>query len=181
MTNDSTSPPHPNPHTNPTALDEAVAAILVVDGQAGLTTLDEEIAKFLRLQKNKPVYVAVNKCEQANMGEALASNFWRLGLGRPWPVSGLHGSGIAEVLEEMLPHIYHVRKSLVELFWGWKRGRCFVWGWGCVVCVYASPPTNKPPKHTNNAHTTHRWRRRSGTTPSAWPSWGGPTWVSPRC
>jgi GTP-binding protein len=52
--------------------------------------------------------VAVNKCEQANMGEALASNFWRLGLGRPWPVSGLHGSGIAEVLEEMLPHIYHV-------------------------------------------------------------------------
>lgn len=106
MTND--LPPPPQPTATQTALDEAVAAILVVDGQAGLTTLDEEIAKFLRLQKNKPIYVAVNKCEQANMGEALASNFWRLGLGRPWPVSGLHGSGIAEVLEEMLPHIYHV-------------------------------------------------------------------------
>lgn len=90
-----------------------MAAIFVVDGQAGLTTLDEEIAKFLRLQKGKPIYVAVNKCEQANMGEAMASNFWRLGLGQPFPVSGLHGSGIAEVLEEMLPHIYHVRAHLI--------------------------------------------------------------------
>lgn len=102
-----------------------MAAILVVDGQAGVTTLDEEIAKFLRLQKGKPIYVAVNKCEQANMGEAMASNFWRLGLGRPFPVSGLHGSGVAEVLEEMLPHIYHVSRLCVRA--------CFV----CVCCVCA--------------------------------------------
>ncbi len=90
------------------ALDEAVAAILVVDGQSGVTTLDEEIAKFLRLKKNKPVYVAVNKCEVPNMGEAMASMFWKLGLGEPFPVSGLHGTGVAEVLETMLPHIYEV-------------------------------------------------------------------------
>lgn len=38
----------------------------------------------------------------------MASAFWKLGLGEPFPVSGLHGSGIAEVLEKMLPHIYQV-------------------------------------------------------------------------
>jgi GTP-binding protein len=93
------------------ALEESVAAILVVDGQVGVTTLDEEIAKFLRLKKNKPIYVAVNKCETQNMGEAMASMFWKLGLGEPFPVSGLHGTGVAEVLESMLPHIYHVDEA----------------------------------------------------------------------
>eukprot|EP00624_Nannochloropsis_granulata_P001571 evm.model.NODE_1775_length_9066_cov_36.533752.2 len=67
------------------ALEESVAAILVVDGQVGVTTLDEEIAKFLRLKKNKPIYVVVNKCETQNMGEAMASMFWKLGLGEPYP------------------------------------------------------------------------------------------------
>lgn len=120
----------PTPHRKHTALDEAVAAIFVVDGQAGMTALDEEIAKFLRLQKGKPIYVAVNKCEQANMGEALASNFWRLGLGTPFPISGLHGSGIAEVLEEMLPHIYHVSFVCLLGFmvWlGWMGGVGLDW------------------------------------------------------
>jgi len=93
------------------ALEESVAAILVVDGQVGVTTLDEEVAKFLRLQKNKPIFVAVNKCETPNMGEAMASMFWKLGLGEPFPVSGLHGTGVAEMLERMLPHIYEVEEA----------------------------------------------------------------------
>jgi predicted GTPase len=92
------------------ALDECVCAILVVDGRVGITTLDEEIARFLRRQK-KPVYVAVNKCENQGMAELWASPFWKLGLGNPYPVSGLHGIGVAEVLEGMLPHIYDVENA----------------------------------------------------------------------
>lgn len=42
------------------------------------------------------------------MGEAMASVFWKLGLGEPFAISGLHGSGVAEICEAMLPHIYQV-------------------------------------------------------------------------
>jgi len=80
------------------ALEEASAAVMVVDGPAGCTTLDEEIAAFLRRQKT-PVALAVNKCESVTQGLMHPSDFWGLGLGEPLPVSGIHGSGIAEVLE----------------------------------------------------------------------------------
>jgi GTP-binding protein len=86
------------------ALEESRAAILVVDGQAGPTTLDHEIASFLRREK-LPVLLAVNKCESHTQGELLAAEFWELGLGTPWPVSGIHGSGLAELLDELLPHL----------------------------------------------------------------------------
>eukprot|EP00611_Tribonema_gayanum_P014006 TRINITY_DN25271_c0_g1_i1.p1 TRINITY_DN25271_c0_g1~~TRINITY_DN25271_c0_g1_i1.p1 ORF type:complete len:653 (+),score=266.07 TRINITY_DN25271_c0_g1_i1:65-1960(+) len=87
------------------ALSEACAAIMVCDGQAGLTALDDEVARFLRQQK-VPVILAVNKCESEIMGAAQAAEFWALGLGEPWPVSGLHGYGVAEVLEQIKPHLY---------------------------------------------------------------------------
>lgn len=86
------------------ALGEAQAAVMVVDGQAGPTTLDHEIAAFLRKQK-KPVLLAVNKCESHVQGDLLAANFWELGLGTPYPVSGIHGTGLAELLDELLPHL----------------------------------------------------------------------------
>ena len=69
------------------ALSEAKVALLVVDGQAGRTVLDEQIAAFLRKQ-GTPVVLAVNKCESTVDGELQAADFWSLGLGTPWPVSG---------------------------------------------------------------------------------------------
>jgi GTP-binding protein len=55
------------------ALQEATAAILVVDGQAGRTSLDDKVADFLRKEwANKlPIAVAVNKCE-SQVGTTLA-------------------------------------------------------------------------------------------------------------
>lgn len=85
------------------ALAEAAAAILVVDGQEGVTIADEEIASWLRLQK-VPVIVAVNKCESVTQGEVQASEFWTLGLGEPYAVSGIHGNGTGDVLDEVLKH-----------------------------------------------------------------------------
>jgi GTP-binding protein len=83
------------------AIDEASAVIFVVDGQAGRTTLDEQLAEFLRKEvcNKMPVLVAVNKCESDKSGTIYAADFWTLGLGEPRPVSALHGVGTFELLE----------------------------------------------------------------------------------
>ena len=62
-----------------------------MDGQAGKSPLDEEIASFLRRQKT-PKVLAVNKCETTVLGDAQAADFWSLGLGSPWPVSRWEGN-----------------------------------------------------------------------------------------
>jgi GTP-binding protein len=106
------------------ALREASAVIFVVDGQAGCTTLDQEIASFLRkacdekgsLGRRIPVLVAVNKCESSIHGEALAAEFWRLGLGQPLAVSGIHGSGVAELLDEVCYHLSAIPSEDSESF-----------------------------------------------------------------
>jgi len=86
------------------ALTEASAAIFVVDGQMGLTGGDEAIAQWLR-QQQVPVLLAVNKCESVSEGLALAAQFWELGLGEPYPVSGIHGSGTGDLLDELIKHL----------------------------------------------------------------------------
>jgi GTP-binding protein len=86
------------------ALQEASAAIFVVDGQMGLTSGDEEIADWLR-QQPVPVYLAVNKCESEIVGASQTADFWSLGLGEPYPVSGIHGNGTAELLDELIQHL----------------------------------------------------------------------------
>ena len=86
------------------ALAEASVAILVVDGQAGLTAADESIAEWLR-QQSVPVLLAVNKCESAGMGAAQTGEFWSLGLGEPLAVSSMHGSGTGDLLDQVLEHL----------------------------------------------------------------------------
>ncbi len=86
------------------ALGEASAAIFVVDGQEGPTVADETLADWLRQQK-VPVLLAVNKCESVDEGLLLAAQFWGLGLGEPYPVSGIHGSGTGELLDALMAYL----------------------------------------------------------------------------
>jgi GTP-binding protein len=86
------------------ALVEAKAAILVVDGQAGPTDADRDIAQWLRRQK-VPVLLTVNKCESPDQGLAQAAQFWELGLGEPYPVSGIHGSGTGDLLDALIEYL----------------------------------------------------------------------------
>ena len=86
------------------ALVEASVAIFVVDGQFGITEGDREIAEWLRRQ-SVPVLLAVNKCESVEQGLAQAAEFWELGLGEPYPISAIHGSGTGELLDKVITYL----------------------------------------------------------------------------
>ncbi|WP_413167361.1 ribosome biogenesis GTPase Der [Capilliphycus salinus ALCB114379] len=86
------------------ALAEATVAIFVVDGQTGVTGGDEAIASWLR-EHSVPVLLAVNKCESPTAGLIQAAQFWELGLGNPFPISGIHGSGTGELLDELIQYL----------------------------------------------------------------------------
>ena len=86
------------------ALQEASAAIFVVDGQAGPTAGDHEIAQWLRGQ-SVPVLLAVNKCESVEQGLTQAAQFWELGLDEPYPISAIHGNGTGELLDRLITYL----------------------------------------------------------------------------
>lgn len=81
----------------------ADAAIFVVDARAGLTPLDEEIARYLREQE-VPVVVVANKAE-GNAAEAGVMEAYALGLGEPLAVSAEHGVGVADLFGGLWPII----------------------------------------------------------------------------
>ncbi|PMB51214.1 ribosome biogenesis GTPase Der [Fischerella thermalis CCMEE 5201] len=90
------------------ALAEASAAIFVVDGLTGPTAADEEIATWLR-QQPVPVLLTVNKCESPEQGLIQAAEFWNLGLGEPFPVSAIHGSGTGDLLDMLVNYLQPVQ------------------------------------------------------------------------
>ena len=89
------------------ALTEASVAIFVVDGQTGITGGDEEIAQWLRQQPVRTL-LAVNKCESITEGLTQAAMFWELGLGEPYPISGIHGNGTGELLDDLITYLPNV-------------------------------------------------------------------------
>ena len=81
------------------ALDEADLVLFLVDGRAGLTGIDENIAQRLR-KLNKPVHLVVNKID--GLDEDLAcAEFQRLGYSEIYPVSATHGRGMRSLLEAL--------------------------------------------------------------------------------
>ena len=85
------------------AIDEANVIIFVVDGQAGVHVLDEDVAAILRKCKKK-VILAVNKTDiPCKYGEA--SEFYSLGLGEVFPFSAMTGTGTGELLDEVVKHL----------------------------------------------------------------------------
>jgi GTP-binding protein len=81
----------------------ADAAVFVVDARAGITPLDEEIARYLREQE-VPVVLVANKAEGA-AGESGAMEAYALGLGEPLAMSAEHGEGIADLFGGLWPII----------------------------------------------------------------------------
>ena len=83
------------------AMAEASVALVIVDGQQGITAADETIAEWLRSQAC-PVLLAVNKCESPDQGLSMAAEFWGLGLGEPHAISAIYGAGTGDLLDKVL-------------------------------------------------------------------------------
>ena len=82
------------------ALAEADAIIFMVDVVEGLTAGDEEIVALLR-GAQKPVFLVANKAD--NQARRLAAvEFFRLGMGEPYPISALHGLGTGALLSSLV-------------------------------------------------------------------------------
>ena len=81
------------------AIDTADVIILFTDGKSGLNASDEDVAMKLR-KSGKPVVLAVNKLE--NYNPELLYEFYNLGLGEPFGISAEHGTGIGELLDEVV-------------------------------------------------------------------------------
>ncbi len=79
------------------AIEESHAVVFIVDGRAGLTPDDRDIAQRIR-KSGKPVYVAVNKTEGMNR-PVVESEFYALGIDSVYSCSGAHGDGIGDLFE----------------------------------------------------------------------------------
>ena len=85
------------------AVAEADLVLFVVDAKAGITPGDEEIAQILR-ESHKPTLVLANKLDDP-AHDVLAHELHRLGLGDPIPLSGLHGHGTGDLLDEVVERL----------------------------------------------------------------------------
>lgn len=91
------------------AIDEADAILFVNDGQTGVTAPDLEVADILRRSQKKrddgtywpPIFVVANKAEARGRRDEV-SQFYELGLGEPYAVSAVHGTGTGDLLDALV-------------------------------------------------------------------------------
>lgn len=90
------------------AIQESDAVLLITDAESGVTPADHEVAQILRKYQHlvdgktlPPVLVVVNKCENESRRMA-AMEFYELGLGEPYPISALHGTGTGDLLDALI-------------------------------------------------------------------------------
>jgi GTPase len=85
------------------AVDGAAVALFVIDGRAGVTPLDAEIARWLR-STDTPVLLVINKAEGKHAEDTLLEAY-ALGFGEGVAISAEHGEGMADLFQGLLPHV----------------------------------------------------------------------------
>ena len=90
------------------AVSESDAILFLVDAQAGVTPADLEVAQILRKNQKKvdgvstpPIFLVVNKADNVNMMN-MVHEFYELGMGEPYAISGLHGMATGDLLDELV-------------------------------------------------------------------------------
>lgn len=99
------------------AMRDADAIVFVVDVIDGLTPSDSEIAKILRKNQSKrngvdwpPVYLAANKADNLKLRGDIFE-FYQFGLGDPFPISALHGTGSGDLLDALVLSLPEVEEE----------------------------------------------------------------------
>ncbi|UCE00392.1 MAG: ribosome biogenesis GTPase Der [Chloroflexota bacterium] len=90
------------------AISMADAVLFIVDAESGVTPADQEIAQILRQHQRQvddepypPIFLVVNKADnEARRGQAY--QFYELGMGEPYPISALHGTGTGDMLDVLV-------------------------------------------------------------------------------
>ena len=85
------------------AIDEADLILFMTDVTTGITDFDTVVADILRRTK-KPVLLLVNKVDNIERAYDV-HEFHALGLGNPWPVASISGSGTGDLMDEILRHL----------------------------------------------------------------------------
>lgn len=100
---------------------DADLILFLVDIESGITPADEEIATILRKQQIKidgrpspPILLVVNRCDNLERRSA-ASEFYALGMGDPYPISALHGTGTGDLLDQLVESLQVSATDEVEV------------------------------------------------------------------
>lgn len=90
------------------AIAEANAVLFLVDAESGVTPADHEVAQILRSHQRErdgepypPVFLVVNKADNETRRNQ-AYQFYELGMGDPFPISALHGTGTGDMLDALV-------------------------------------------------------------------------------
>jgi GTP-binding protein len=90
------------------AIRDSDAVLFITDAESGITPADHEVAQILRKYQHQedgkatpPVLLVVNKCEN-EARRMSAMEFYELGLGEPYPISALHGTGTGDMLDVLV-------------------------------------------------------------------------------
>lgn len=94
------------------AVEGADVALFVVDGRAGVTPLDEEIARWLR-STTTPIILAVNKAEGKQALDTVMEAY-AMGFGEGIAISGEHGEGMADLFQALLPYADGAVEELID-------------------------------------------------------------------
>jgi GTP-binding protein len=93
------------------AVHDADLVLFLVDGDAGVTHADREVAEILRKSRGArvgrhaaPILLTVNKCDNRARWDQTAE-FYELGMGDPFPVSALHGTGVGDLLDAVMERL----------------------------------------------------------------------------
>lgn len=101
------------------AVELSDAVLFVVDAMVGPTASDERVVSMLRAS-GKPVFLVANKIDDAHL-EPEAASLWSLGLGEPYPVSALHGRGVADLLDAVIKELPQKSAIASDEFSGPRR------------------------------------------------------------
>jgi GTP-binding protein len=82
------------------AIDEADVIVFLVSVREGVSDADEAVARIL-YKADKPVILAVNKVDNPELRQDIY-DFYSLGFGEPFPLSGSHGLGLGDLLDEVI-------------------------------------------------------------------------------
>lgn len=94
------------------AVEEADVILFVVDVKNGVTDLDSEVASILR-RSNKPVVMASNKTDNFDL-QYNAAEFYSLGLGDPYCISAMTGSGTGDLLDTIVSHFSKEAEEILD-------------------------------------------------------------------